>query len=214
MNKKTLSYVSFAILGLFVILLFVTAKSYTQLGLAIAAYPIIAYFALKVFPRTVEKYPVAAVVSNVSSIPQQNIPITGKVDVVDVDKRTFLRLIGATGISFFLFSLLGRRAETLLFGENIESRLSMIEGSLTGNPSNSVPTVSPNQGYRISEVNNSEDGTYYAFINEKGQWFIMKEDIESGSFRYSRGDSEFPENWDRRNKLTYDYYHNVFKQAK
>ncbi len=49
--NKTLTYAGFAAACLFVILLFVTAKSYTQLGLAIVIYPLVAYFALKIFPR-------------------------------------------------------------------------------------------------------------------------------------------------------------------
>lgn len=220
--NKTLSSVSFAVLGLFMILLFVTAKSYIQLGIAIALYPLIAYIAFKVFPRKESQEQLITVSGQqlpMQNITQQTIPVTGKVDVVDVDKRTFLKLIGATGLSFFLFSLLGRRAETLLFGESIESRIANIESGITGsvNTTSTSPLTAEagnNQGYRISEMNNGIDATFYGFTNDAGAWFIMKEDIETGSFRYIRGSSDFPKNWDRREGLSYDYYHNVFKSAK
>lgn len=214
--NKTLSSVSIAALGLFMILLFVTAKSYTQLAIAIALYPIIAYVALKVFPREERSEQLVTTIP-AQNTTQQAIPVAGKVDVVDVDKRTFLKLIGATGLSFFLFYLLGRRAETLLFGESIESRIATIENTITGSPTSSeatslAETTGPNSGYRISEMSNNIDSTFYGFTNDAGMWFIMKEDIETGSFRYVKGNENFPKNWDRRDNLSYDYYHNVFKK--
>lgn len=220
--NKTFSTVSFAVLGLFMILLFVTAKSYTQLAIAIALYPVISYVAFKVFPREDRSATITVAAPITTPTPVNNInnvQLTGKVDVVDVDKRTFLKLIGATGLSFFLFSLLGRRAETLLFGESIESRIATIEKSITGESTITADAainqnVSSTQGYRISEMSSDSTSTYYGFTNDAGMWFVMKEEVDSGSFRYVRGQSDFPKNWDKRENLSYDYYHNVFKNTK
>ena len=49
--SKTITYTSFAIAALLIVLAFVTATSYTQLAIAIVLYPAVAYFALKIFLR-------------------------------------------------------------------------------------------------------------------------------------------------------------------
>lgn len=73
--------------------------------------------ALKIFPRKVaviNEYPSVTVAPN--TIPNNVGPVNNnvsavmpsqKVDIIDVDKRTFLKFIGTAGISFFIFSLLG-----------------------------------------------------------------------------------------------------------
>ena len=114
---RALSYIGFTVACLFVILLFVTSKSYVQLTIAIILYPIITFLALKIFPRKVaviNEYPSVTVAPN--TIPNNVGPVNNnvsavmpsqKVDIIDVDKRTFLKFIGTAGISFFIFSLLG-----------------------------------------------------------------------------------------------------------
>ena len=66
----------------------------------------------------------------------------------------------------------------------------------------------PTEGYKISEIDEGEI-TYYGFAKKDGSWLIMKENID-GSFRYSKGADDFPGNWDDRDDLKYDYYHNLF----
>lgn len=66
----------------------------------------------------------------------------------------------------------------------------------------------PTDGYQIAEIDESET-SYFGFVDTKGHWFIMKEDT-AGSFRYTRGESGFPNNWSIREKLKYDYYDRVF----
>ena len=117
-------------------------------------------------------------------------------EVADIDKRAFLKLIGATGISFFLFSLLGRRVEVPFFGRAVESGTNPVEGQ-------------PTDGYKISEIDDNTI-TYYGFTNKDGAWLIMREDTEASSFRYVKGDLEFSGNWSNRENLKYDYFHEVF----
>lgn len=192
--SKTITYPSFVIASLLVVLVFVTSTTYTQLAVAVLVYPALVYFALKVFPRKMRVRLKEPKVAN------QPVRETKKAEaiVVDLDKRAFLKLIGATGITFFLFSLLGRRVENSLFGRVLES------GGIT-----SPPQSSPTAGYRISEIDDNVV-SYYGFINNQGGWFIMKEDPDSGTFRYAKGESDFPGSWLSRERLEYDYFHNLF----
>lgn len=210
--KKTLTYGSFSVACIIVVLLFVTSKTYPQLAIAVILYPLVVYFALKVFPRknTIkEEIEIPKPTESITSATTLETPKVenGRVEIADVDKRAFLKMIGAAGISFFLFSLLSKRAEVPFFGKFIgpsTTTLTNVEGTKI-NPAESQPT----DGYRISEVDDNVI-TFYGFTNQNGAWFIMKEDTDSGSFRYSKGNSEFADNWTKREQLKYDYYHNVF----
>jgi hypothetical protein len=211
---KTLTYSSFVVATVVVLGIFVTATSYTQLGLAVLLYPLLAYIALRIFPRKVWKSPIISI----------NIPITAeksttqketpreekidKVDIADIDKRAFLKLIGLAGLSFFLSSLFTRRGEELLF-----NRASSNPGitSLEDPSGNKIHPAEqqPTDGYQISEIDDN-DISFLGYINTKGQWYIMKGDGETGSFRYTKGDTDFSGNWGNRENLTYAYYHELF----
>jgi len=211
---KALSQTTLVVATFILVLLFLTSQSYTQLALAIILYPVVAFFALKVFPRktsfNIDFRPFIKKLR--SMMPTKHTPkhqpaqaqhIKKSVEVTDIDKRTFLKLIGATGLSFFIFSILGRRTEALLFGDK------SLQSTFGGNTSNSSDSSSLSSGgYRISEVDNGVV-TYYGFV-KSGGWFIMREDTENGSFRYTKGDDNFPKNWSNRENLNYDYYDNIF----
>ena len=208
--RKTLSYTSIGIASIAVALIFVTAKNYIQLGIGIVLYPILIYFAWKVLPRKDWKSHEITV-----RLPEKTIeteilePETAKplLDVSDVDKRAFLKLIGAAGLSFFLFSLFRGRADGLFGGKpGVQGPIALEDGE--GNKIE--PAVKqPTDGYQISEIDDDEIA-YYGFTNKNGGWLIMTEDTESSSFRYAKGEGDFPGNWSKRQKLTYDYFYNVF----
>lgn len=202
--RKTLTYSSFVIVSLVVVAIFLTATTYTQLGIAIILYPLLVYFAFKLFPRKSLKAPIITV-----ELPAKNEPAPKlePVEVSDIDKRAFLKLIGAAGISLFLFSLLGRRGESAFFGKAIGTGTVSLEDK-NGNKINPAERQ-PTDGYRISEIDDSTIA-YYGFTNKDGAWFIMKEDSGSGSFRYANGVSDFPRNWANHEKLDYDHFYNVF----
>lgn len=208
---KTLSYTGVAIGALVVILLFVTSKSYLQLGAAIILYPVFAYLTLKLIPRT-EVYVagtatptpnIATAINPIAPNVQANVVLPSKVDVVDIEKRTFLKLVGTAGLSFFVFSLLGRKAEDLIF-----NRTNNLSNQLLPNTTNDPKTVVTDE-YKISEI---DDGvvSYYGFVNKSGNWQIMREDTPGNSFRYARGETDFSKNWLNREKLQYDYYDSLF----
>jgi hypothetical protein len=194
-----------------VVVAFLTATTYTQLGIAVFLYPLLAYFAFKLFISKARKVPVTTVQPPVKPVEKVKVekakPQRESVGVVDIEKRAFLKLIGATGLSFFLFSIIGRRSEALLCGRAAGPETTALKDSAGHkiNPAEHHPTDS----YRISEI---DDGStaFYGFTNKDGAWYIMKENPDSGSFRYIKGESNFPGNWTNRKDLNYDYFHNVF----
>ncbi|MDO8619455.1 MAG: hypothetical protein Q7R49_05970 [Candidatus Daviesbacteria bacterium] len=223
MSKSLPIYFSFLVACMVVIMTFVTARTYTQLSMAIILYPMLAYLAYKILPydwkHTYKKYvdtkptlPDVSVNSATVSQTTETAETTETIEkqpleISDINKRVFLKLIGGTGISFFLISLFSQKAQAFLFGQNLSQG-----SSLAGNPANVNPnpiTASPTDGYNISEVDDSII-SYYGFINKDGQWFIMKGDTNTGSFRYTKGKSNFPDNWNKREGLKYDYYQNIF----
>lgn len=192
--RKILIYSSLAIISLGVIVMFVTATTYPQLAIAIVTYPLLVYLAFKAFSRP---KPLPAILKPVT-VSQAD------AGIADIDRRGFLKLIGAAGASFFLSSIFSKRAEIPFFG-----RLSETAATGFPNPLANKTGSASTDDYRISEV---DDGaiTFYGFIKQGGAWFIMQEDTNTGSFRYAKGASGFPDHWANRENLKYDYYHNVF----
>lgn len=208
MYRLLLINFSFVLTLAAVVATFITAKNYTQMGVAIILYPLLVFFAYKVFESRILRPPLKK-----PAVVQTTVTMAGRVEdikkesvsVADINKRLFLKLIGTTGLLFFLISIFGRRIETLLFGQNLLRAPYSI--SQTGKIANAQ--ASPTDGYTISEIDDSVVG-YYGFVNKDGGWFIMKRDTENGSFRYAKGASNFPASWKNREDLKYDYFHNVF----
>lgn len=219
LRKILLTYLSFVIVTLVVIVAFVTATNYIQLAVAIILYPPLVYFSFKVFPRKTRSYsrkPATAIQSPVKSA-EKAMPVgrqaeTGErenISIADIDKRAFLKLIGGTGFILFLMSIFNKNAGGLFPGiAPAGSGLTLLKDT-AGNKIDPAQNQ-PLDGYRISEIDDSTIA-FYGFINKDGAWFIMKGDTDTGSFRYSRGDSNFPGNWTNRENLKYDYFSNVFR---
>jgi hypothetical protein len=219
--RKSITYTTFFVAGVFVVFVFVTAKSYTQLGLAVVLYLPLAYFALQLFPRKARSTPIvsdnplpntfSASIEKLEETDTTN-NVSGSVDIADIDKRAFLKMVGAAGLSFFVFSLLSRKAESLFLGGGSSrppsgpttTTIQDVDGTKI-DPAQRQPT----DGYRISEIDDNII-TYYGFTNKDEAWIIMREDTNTNSFRYIKGDSDFPRNWQNREHLNYDYFHNVF----
>jgi hypothetical protein len=211
MSKLLLTYFSFVLACLVVILAFITAANYIQLAVAILLYPVLVFFAYKVLPINLKhskKIPTTILTPDQSK-ERSDIGKSTTVGISDIDKRVFLKLIGSAGVFLFLFSLFNKRAEGLFF----KSLPGPVSGSVSlqdidGNKINPAQTQ-PMDGYRISEVEDKAI-SFYGFTNQVGAWIVMRVDIETGSFRYAKGDSDFPKNWGKRENLKYDYYSQVF----
>ncbi|MBF8249485.1 MAG: hypothetical protein HW400_86 [Candidatus Levybacteria bacterium] len=217
MNKrKLLNSFLIVIAGLIVGAIFLTATNYLQLGLAIPLYLLLAFFFFELFPRKAQVeysggpvavvWPPAAGPAATAAVKEAKAENIG---IADIDKRAFLKLIGGAGIALFLFSIFNKRLEGLFF-KNLPAPA---ENTLETTAASGVIDSSQNQptyGYNISEIDDSIIA-YYGFTNKDGGWFIMREDTETGSFRYVRGNMKFPNNWANRTNLKYDYYSKVFK---
>lgn len=184
---------------------FLTTKTYMQLIITSVVYPVIAYLGYKLFldTRVVTRgrKPIVAAQAKPTPVVKPEKPGT---TVLDIDKRAFLKLIGGAGLSFFLFSLFAKKAEDIFFTRSAPIQQGLGTGGISANEGSQ-----PADGYRISEIDDS-DLTFYGFINKDGAWFIMKEDPANGTFRYTKGDNDFPGAWSRRKTLPYDYYYNLF----
>jgi len=196
---KILTYCSFVIASLVVVIAFVTARTYSELVFAIVLYPLLVYYAFKVFPRK----------SSQVAYKEQLAPAIQPVaeNVVDDDKRAFLKLLGVSGFSLLLYSIFIKRPQVPFFGNTSESETISLQDT-SGNkidPAEKGPT----DGYRITEIDDSIVA-YYGFTHKDGSWFIMQEDTDTGSFRYVRGDSNFTSGWAGREDFKYDYFINVF----
>lgn len=213
MHKILLTYTSFVIACVVVIAAFITATTYLQLAVAILLYPVMIFFAYKVLPLRSKRAVVKTdeVEFEPSFEPDEKISVIQRdsVSISDIDKRVFLKLIGGAGVFLFIFSIFNRKAEGLLFKSFPEQTAGSIflkdPGGNKINPAQNQPT----DGYSICEI---EDDviSYYGYINKAGAWFVMKIDTDTGSFRYSKGNSNFNGNWGKREKLRYDYFNNVF----
>ena len=231
--KKITMYLSFIIASALVIIAFVTATNYMQLILAVILYPPLLFFAYKVFfqgkpmqASVIQQGPVQPPMQNnvdtskgvtasyansqASSSAGNGEVQLAKVQVEDIDKRTFLKLIGTAGITFFLFSILGKGVESLIYGRSINT--SSLLGLPPANQNEETnSSASPTSGYNITQIDDSNySATYYGFVNKDKSWFIMKENLQDSSYRYARGNSDFESNWNNRENLKYDYYYNLF----
>jgi len=209
-KRKIIACICLIVAGLVIGAAFITATNYIQLGVAILLYPLLAHFVLKTFPRKTRVQAVS-VQPQVKSTNMDQVevakPERENVGIADIDKRAFLKLIGGVGLSLFLFSIFNKKAEGLFFK------------SLPGSESVSLQDTDGNKidpaqhqatdGYRISEIDDNII-TYYGFTKTGNFWFIMREDTDTGSFRYVKGEGNFPGNWSNRENLKYDYYSNIF----
>ncbi len=83
---------------------------------------------------------------------------------------------------------------------------------------NPIPTVvevvdtDPLLGYRISDRdNNGIDGyNYYGYMKKDGNFYIMRETVATGAYRYFKGTSDYSTIWTARAAKTYDYFNVIF----
>lgn len=209
MMRKIFTIWSFAIATCVVVILFVTATTLTQLAFAVVMYPLLVYVAYKAFlDQRLEARIQTAVATNSIN------PLKESLEVNDDDRRVFLKLVGSTGIFLFIYSLLNiSRKPTSMIpkewlkfgGQQLNSANPLDHDHVQGQKS--VDQLM--EGFKIAEIDNA-DISYYGFIATNGAWYIMKANTDAGSFRYVRGESNFPANWANRKRLKYDYLDKVF----
>lgn len=213
MNKVlTNHYLTFIIAFFFVIATFITATNFTQLALASLLYPVLMFTAYKMYTRKPGSVSGKVIVDEETTQTQNGAKKPAeRIVISDVDKRVFLKLIGSAGAFLFLFSLFNKKAENMFYKSLPEQGRSFFdkkEASRAGTGT-ATATTQPTEEYGISEIDNGET-SYYGYTKLGGAWYIMKVDSDSNSFRYIKGDKNFPNSWKSRDKLKYDYFGNVF----
>jgi hypothetical protein len=67
--------------------------------------------------------------------------------------------------------------------------------------------------YHISDLDTSGDPMYFGYVDQSGNWYIMKLSPSSGIARYCKGSGgtiAYTSAWTARATQTYDYYSNVW----
>lgn len=199
-------YYCFIIAMTQVIIGFVSATTLPQIVSAVLFSLVGVYFLLLVWPTGGKRFSATgAVIQSARTQKADSFVVRPNVNL-DVDRRDFIKLIGTAGVLAFIFSLFSKRGIPFLSGAPVLSTAALTD--ISGNKINPAQQ-SVTADYSIAEIDDSTTTAYFGFINEKGGWYIMRQDAD-GSFRYAKGDSDFNSNWTRREKLTYDYFNNVF----
>lgn len=198
---RLLIYYCFIVTTTLVVVSFLSANTLPQWAASSLFSPLVIYFFLLIWPRRSQIPPLVQIFEQpvkAAVHPKKNL---------DEDRRDFLKLIGTAGVSIFLYNLFLRRNATPLFGTATSPSSPLALKNTQGEVINPAEK-SPTQGYYISQIDDSTI-SYFGFINNLGQWFIMRQDADN-AYRYCRGDKDFTTNWAGRAKLTYDYFDNVF----
>lgn len=128
--------------------------------------------------------------------------------IKDIDRRQFLKLLGGTSIGIAAMSLImPQKANAAFFGSVPGPGVVSLKDS-SGNKID-PKEKSPTDGYNITEIDDNALPSYYGFVNKDGAWYISKED-STGSYRYTKGSSNFALSWTGRALLSYDYFDAVF----
>ncbi len=202
--KKILTYYSFIIVTLIAVAGFLNAATVSQLIAAILFFPLTLFFWLRVFPKKQSALSLPKEILALKPITSEEIKHKKE---FDMDRRTFIKLIGSAGLSLFFFSVFTKKAEAAFFGSVPGPGTVAIKDTAGTqiDPAQNHPT----DGYKIAQLDDSTPA-YYGFLNKTGAWFIMKEDSTTGDYRYAKGASGFSTNWTDRASLTYDYFDSVF----
>lgn len=213
-------YYAFILTTIMTIMGFVGAKSAPQFFSAVLFSLLALYFWILILPKRNKKLPLVETLPEIIGIKTKKGKVTKNGQEIegevvsadtfgknfDLDRRMFLKLIGSTGVTLFLFSLFTKKAEATFFGSVPGP------GTLAIKDSSGVqvdPSVKqPTDGYNISQIDDSSPA-YYGFVDKNGNWYIMKED-SSNNYRYTKGTSSFSTNWTGRAALSYDYFDAIF----
>lgn len=176
----------------------VFAKTVTDLFISLFYVPIPLYFFLTIFGWYQK------IIKNNKTV----VSIPTSTAKVDIDRRRFLKILGGTGVSIFLMSLLNPKQAGAAFFGSVPGPGTISIKDASGvkiNPAEKQPT----DGYKISQIDDTNYPYYYGYINSTGAWYIMSEDVNS-NYRYAKGDSNFAVSWAVRATLTYGYFDSIF----
>ncbi|MDD5416195.1 MAG: hypothetical protein PHE48_04300 [Candidatus Daviesbacteria bacterium] len=210
-------YYGFIVVAIMTISGLVGAKNISQMISGIIFLPLAGYFILQVLPKKRQAINIPAIILEPKKLKQLKRKVKHedeptKLPRIDVDRRQFLKLISAAGLSLFLFSIFAKKAQAAFFG-SVPGPGTVALKDISGvqiNPAQKQPT----DGYKITQMDETSDApnTYFGYLNKDGAWFIMKDD-GSGNYRYKKGASGFTDadtGWPKRKDLTYGYFDAIF----
>ncbi len=73
-----------------------------------------------------------------------------------------------------------------------------------------VQTEDPLDKYQPADDDFNSDPNYTGFTDRLGNWYIVEDNIDSGTHRYTKGSSNYETNWTNRASLSYNYFHETF----
>lgn len=66
------------------------------------------------------------------------------------------------------------------------------------------------EGFFVHDQDSASDPAYYGYVNVRGAWYILEQNVAAGTFRYCRGLSDYSTSWTGRGGLTYGYLNAIF----
>ncbi len=70
--------------------------------------------------------------------------------------------------------------------------------------------VAKTEGYNISDIDKTGDPVYYGMTRFDGKYYIIQRTKSTGTWRYTKGDSDYTTAWANKTSESYDYYFNTF----
>lgn len=168
-------------------------KTINQIGYALVFIPLLGYLISKIKISAPQKKEVKTI-------------------VIDESKRKFLRMAGSAGLmSIALFFLNQKKAQAAFFGSGGGTGGSISIKDVKGAKVDPA-TKQPLDGYSISNIDTSTNIHYYGFLNKDGDWYIIQENTDNNTLKYSKGDSGYAtSNWlTWASSQSYDYFNAVF----
>lgn len=195
MGHKLLLYYNFVITSIMAASGFIGSTTLHETISAVLFTPLALYFWLLVLPKRGKKLEI----EEPKDMPNKDF---------DIDRRTFIKLVGSVSLGVFFLSIFNRKIDDTFFGRLTNpAGKSIIENKAATSQPGEAGKL-PTDIYKITEIDDSTP-TYFGFVDKTGKWYIMQES-EDGSFRYTKGDANFTSNWPNRASLPYALYDSVF----
>lgn len=74
-----------------------------------------------------------------------------------------------------------------------------------------IKYADPLNDYRIADRDTGNGAyNYFGYLKTDGSYYIMREEVSIGAYRYTRGTGSYPSVWTNRAGQSYDYLNVVF----
>jgi len=86
----------------------------------------------------------------------------------------------------------------------------MLSVSGGGSRNITVTNLDPLIAYQVADKDTAGDPKYFGFTDKDELWYILRENVASGTYRYLSGGNNYDTAWTNRASHTYKYFHEVF----